>query len=284
MPKTSSVAKKEQTALAQGAVSFEEDAGGGFEEADKDSFAIPYEGILQQLSPQLDETKGEFIEGAKAGMFHNSVTDEVCDGKEGIFVIPCHYRRVFVEWNKREDGGGFIAEYSAADGALIETTLDDRKRDITADNTQLVDTRCHFVSIVGANGMLQNVVITMKATQAKKSKRWMTLMQNLLKERSDGTLYNPAMFASIFKLTTVPESNEQGSWHSWKITHDHFLDEKNAIDQRMYQTARAFRDAIKSGEAVVKHDANDDMDSDGTDSAKSSAQGTDSIHDDIPGF
>lgn len=293
--KAKEVTKKEETALVKGAVSFEDDAGGGFEEADRESYAIPFVRILQKLSPQLDETSGEYIEEAKAGMFFNTVTEDTYDGKVGLEVIPCHFRRVFVEWNKREDGGGFVAEYDVAEGAKLmkKCVRDDRNRDITPDGTQLVDTRIHYVQTIDPNtGALQPAVITMSATQAKKSKRWMTVMQNLLKERKDGTLYNPAMFASVFKLISVPESNDQGSWHGYRIPHVRFLDESSAEDQRYYQTARAFRDAVKAGLAEVHHDLDDVGISAGSGSSDANDRtydhgeqtGDNSFDDDIPGF
>lgn len=259
MPNTKAQAlqEKEQTAIAVAAVSFEDDAGGGFEEADRDAYAIPFLRILQKLSPQCDEASGDYLENAKDGMFINSVTDQLYSGKEGLDVVPCHYRRAFVQWNTREQGGGFIAEHDVPTGLKMmeSATRDDKNRDILPDGTQLVDTRIHYVEIVDPEtGGLSPAVMTLSSTQTKASKRWMTQMQNLLKPRKDGTLYNPAMFASIFTLTTKPEKNDQGSWHSFKIVHKRFLNEADQADQITYQTARAFRDAIKSGEAEVRHD------------------------------
>ena len=255
----SNIAEREDTELSTAVVNFEDDAGGGFEESDKDSFAIPYARIVQKLSPQCDETSGDYLEEAKAGMIINSVTEQLYDGKLGMNVIPCHFRRVFVEWNTRENGGGFVAEYDAANGALIETTKDEKKRDITKDGTQLVDTRCHYVIIVNDDGSTSPAVITMSSTQTKKSKKWMTAMQNLLRERKDGTLYNPAMFASIFSMTTVPESNDQGNWYGWKFHHMRYLNEDNPVEVKLYQTARAFRDAVKQGTATIDHAADTTM-------------------------
>ena len=53
---------------------FAEDAGAGMEGATAESFAIPFLGVLQKGSPQVDEASGVAIEGAKAGMlFENEI-------------------------------------------------------------------------------------------------------------------------------------------------------------------------------------------------------------------
>lgn len=272
MPSTKSVAEAEnKDIMPVGTVSFEDDAGSGFEEADKDSFAIPFLGIVQKMSPQVDAAEGEYIEGAAPGMLLNSVTQELFDPP--LHVVPCHYRRTIVEWWPRDskDGKGFVAEYDVVHGTeeLKNTTRDEKNRDITSRGTQLVDTRSHYVLLVKPDGATEPAVITMTSTQLKKSKRWMTVMQNLQRQRADGTLYNPAMFASVFTLETVPEKNDQGSWHGWKVVHERFLEETDLVDQTLYQTARNFRDAVKSGDAVVQHEMALDE------------AGTDGVHDDI---
>jgi len=251
-------AVKANTAISTDVVNFEDDIGGGFEDADVDSFAVPFLRILQKGSPQCDETKAEYDEEAKPGQYINSATLERYDGKtDGVPVIPCHFKRSFIEWKTRENGGGFVAEHDVAEGVkLLQTCQRDMKnRDILPNGNQLVDTRTHFVLIVNEDvGVAMPAVVSMQSTQTKKSKAWMTGMQNLLKQRADGSMYNPAMFASIFRLRTVAESNDQGSWYGYRITHDRYIDPANPAEAVMYKQARKFRDDIRAGAATVKHD------------------------------
>ena len=46
----------------------------------------------------------KYVEGAKPGMIYNTVTSECFDGKKGIKVIPCYYKKDFPEWSDRGDG------------------------------------------------------------------------------------------------------------------------------------------------------------------------------------
>ncbi len=83
------------------AAMFESDAGSGMEGTDSESFAIPFLMVLQKGSPQVDEAAGEAIEGAKAGMLFENVTSRMFDGKVGVNIVPCAYRRVFLRWGPR---------------------------------------------------------------------------------------------------------------------------------------------------------------------------------------
>ena len=69
---------------AFGVADFEADAGAGMENVTADDLQIPFLSILQSNSPQLDESEGKYIDGAKAGMILNTVTNEIFDGKIGL--------------------------------------------------------------------------------------------------------------------------------------------------------------------------------------------------------
>src|SRR5688500_7171958 len=75
---------------------------------------IPYSAVLQSNSPQVNPGHAKYSEGAQAGMFMNTATGEVFDGrKEGIVLIPCAYQRDYDEWKDRDgpEGGGFVASH-----------------------------------------------------------------------------------------------------------------------------------------------------------------------------
>src|SRR5690606_32458036 len=70
----------------------------------------PFLMTLQKGSPQVDEASGVAIEGAKAGMFFDNVTGQMYDGKAGVQIVPCAYRRVFIRWGSEASGEGFKGE------------------------------------------------------------------------------------------------------------------------------------------------------------------------------
>lgn len=247
------IAAKKNTEVAL-ASSYEEDAGAGFEEADSQAFAIPFIAILQSNSPQCKKADGAYIKGAEEGMLWNPAKEEMFEGEEeGITVIPCHYRRVFIEWKPRVEGGGggFVAEHSVEEGVkLLRTcTRNDKSKEVLPNGNHLVDTRVHYCMAINANRELEPVVISMASTQIKASKKWMSKMDALKMKRIDGSMFTPPMFSHIYQLYTIPQSNEKGSWYGWTIV---LLGQVDEAD--FYQKAKAFRGSVNSGEAKATYD------------------------------
>ncbi len=252
MTKTAVVESNQTTAVATTALEqqFLADANGGFEEADSSSFAIPFLQVLQSGSPQCKKSDGAYIKGAEEGMLYNSVTQEVYSGEEGLIVIPCHYQHRISEWKLREQGGGFVASHDADYMSKVAVTKDDKGRDITPQGTQLVDTRYHYVMICGKDGSLSPALILMASTQQKRSKQWMSKMQGIKIKDANGNFVTAPMASRKYKITTVAESNDKGSWFSWNIQLHSLVE-----DMGEYRAACDFRDAVKSGAAKMSSDS-----------------------------
>lgn len=251
--KKTSVAKTKDTAVpSEMAEMFEDDAGAGQEQMDKDDFAIPRMSILQALSPQVKKGDAQ-IEGAEEGTIFDSVSEVMVDGEAGIYVVPISYRRAYIEWRLREDnGGGFVNDHGTNSDVMLGTKKDDRLRDITKDGTQIVPTAEYICFIVDKKtGAMSAVCISMSGTQLKKAKRWNTLINTLQIPRvhGDGT-FNPAMFYKVYHLSTVPESNAKGDWFGWKIAPDEDVI-KLPGGMEVYKRAKEFREAISTGDVKV---------------------------------
>lgn len=232
--------KENNTALAVMAADFAADAGLGMEGADKSSFAIPFLAILQGLSPQL-----ETVDGAKPGLFINSITNEVF--KE-VLVIPCAFQRRFLRWAPRDEGGGYKGEYNPVDVetgkiAGIQQNAEGR---LMIDNDELKDTRNHFVLMQTESGAWTGALLSLGSTQIKKSKRWMSLILGIEMRNAQGKPFNPPSFSHIYKLSTVKEENNKGSW--WGLN----VEKVEAVgDAELYAKAKAFHNSVSAGEVEV---------------------------------
>lgn len=249
-PKKNTPAAKGNTEVAVPMVDMTADAGAGFEGATKDSFSIPFLAILQSGSPQCKKSDGAYIKGAEEGMLMNTATSEVYSGDEGVFFLPCAYTMSYVEWQTRENGGGFRGEHDSNKGAaLMRTcTVDDKNRHILPNQNQLNQTHNFYGLLLDEEGGYTRAVISMTSTQIKVAKKWMTTMNMQFVESADGKRLPAPMFANIYHMTTVAQSNDKGSWFVYNPTKERAIDPADAVDVDRYLAARAFKDSILKGE------------------------------------
>lgn len=212
----------------------------GFDNITADDVAIPFISILQALSPQC---RGEAkIEGASEGDFHNTVSSEIYKGE--IKLIPCAYKKSYVEWVPRDTGGGFVNEHSSNE-ILKQCTKNERKQDILPNGNQIVTTGYHYCILIKPNGNIERAVISFTSTQLKKSRKWnstaMALTINV-----NGKKIRPAMFSHIYTAKSVAEKNEQGEWAGWQIGSPVLI-----TDSDLYATAKSFSEDVLKGTVKV---------------------------------
>lgn len=242
-------------AAADLAAKIAQDSGAGMEGTDKDSFAIPFIRVLQQLSPQCTAGKTGYDPNAKAGMLFNTVTGELIDGNDGIIFVPCAFQRRFIQWAPRgSESGSYKGEWMPEDVAakLISGELkkgDDGRIYVGEPNPKksdyLADTRNHFGLVLTENGPVQ-ALLSLTSTQIKKSKQLMGILSAIRIGNQ-----TPPTWLSKIRITTVPESNNQGSWFGVRVEHAGYLD-----DAATYDLGRDFHNIISEGKAKVDyHDA-----------------------------
>lgn len=227
------------------------DAGSGFEEANKDAFAIPFLRILQDLSPQVKSKMAGYIKGAEPGMVFNTVSQELYEGD--VTFIPCHYSQRFIEWKPRkkgeDGGGGFVAAYDQVEGAkkMAQTTKDGGKN-ILPNGNELSDTREHYGLVVRPDGTAEGCLISMASSALKVSRRWMSQMRSATIE-VNGRLVQPPMFAWSYKLGREEEANDQGQWYQWTVS-----GRERVTNKDLYNQAKAFGTAMRAGSGKIDYE------------------------------
>lgn len=241
------VAVKDSTSIAVSDNMYLGDSGAGFEDAGSEAFAIPFLSVLQSGSPQVKKSDGAYIKGAEEGMLFNSVTQEVYNGDDGIEIIPCHYTNRFIEWEPREKGGGFVGEHLATDPVIGQCVKDEKGRLVTSAGNNMVDTRNHYV-LIRKEGTLSPAIMSLSSTQIRKSKMLMSMLQGVkVKDPTTGMFQIAPMFSNIVRVTTVPESNDKGSWFGYK-----FELIGRVTDESEFVEAKSFAHAVKSGMTKVE--------------------------------
>ena len=222
---------------------FAEDAGSGFEEVTSSDLQIPFLRIIQALSPQLKKSDAAYIEGSGQGDIFNTVTDKVWDGGEGVVVIPAFFEMKFLEFVPRSQGGGFAGEL-AADSEDVKNALRDKDTgmELLLNGNELVRAAQHYIKIVHEDGSLENAIVDMKKTQLKRSRLWLTMM---MLQKHDNSKTLPS-FASTYRLKTVEDGNDKGSWGSWSIALEGRVPSLEA-----YKEAKELHGSISRGELKI---------------------------------
>ena len=225
---------------------FEQDANKGFQQMTQDDLALPFLKVLGQLSPEVNGRHAKHIQEAAPGMILNTVTNELYDGTKGIQVIPCYYKREYVEWKERgESLGAPVAIHSTDSDVVASAKRDTMNKDRLPNGNYLENTASHFVLITGTN--TSTALITMKSTQLKTSKKWNTMMLGIKLKGKDG-LFTPPNYSHDYTLKTVQQSNDKGTWFGWD---DNKLGPVE--DKAVYDQAKSFSQNISKGNVKVKH-------------------------------
>jgi hypothetical protein len=237
------VAKKKETAVSTDVMDDILEFAGEGAAYDSSEMQIPFVRILQAMSPQLKKREAEYIEGSEQGDMFNTVTKQHWTGEDGITVIPCYQTTKYLEFTPRDQGGGFRGEIAATDPVLQRTERQGAK-EMLPNGNELVKSDQHYCLVVEADGTYQPVVIDMKSSQLKVSRRWKTqIAMQKIKHPKTGAMITPPLFATQWKFTTIEESNDQGSWFNYQIEKIGLLESRDLMLE-----AKSFRDSVAAGE------------------------------------
>jgi hypothetical protein len=235
------VAEKKNNALAT--FDMEADAAQGAQNISQEDLALPFLKILGQLSPEVNKRDGKYVDGAEPGKIINTVTNELYDT---LNVVPCHYKRQYIEWQDRGTSTGAPVAMHEADSDIVsQTTRGKDYKDRLPNGNYLDNTASHFVLTLGNTP--QTALISMKSTQLKVSRKWNSMMMGIKMQGKNG-LFTPPTYSHIYKLSTVQMSNDKGTWFGWDVSKVSPVE-----DKAIYDMAKSFAESVGKGEVQAKH-------------------------------
>ena len=226
---------------------FEADANQGAQNISQEDLALPFLKILGQLSPEVNKRDGKYVEGAEPGKIINTVTNELYDS---IDVVPCHYKRQYIEWQDRGQSTGAPVAIHDADSDIISQTVRGKDyKDRLPNGNYLDNTANHFVLVLSKNPA--TALISMKSTQLKVSRKWNSMMMGIKMQGKNG-LFTPPTYSHIYNLKTVQMSNDKGTWFGWDVS------KKGPVEQEdLYGMAKNFALSVGKGETQPKYGTED---------------------------
>jgi hypothetical protein len=237
----------ESTDLVAADDDFFADAGAGLGDFQQSDFLIPYVRIIQALSKELQKNHAKYLQGAEQGMFVNSATRKIYSGEKGFLVIPVAFGHRYMAWRPNNAGpaydmGDDPTKFNAA-------TPNDKNQRFDAEGNQLTDAMQYYVILVDLDTWeWEAAVLNFTGSQARKGRGWATTINNrMIRHPDTQKLMRPAMYFFSYKVTTVPESNDQGSWYGFSI-----LDGPQVKDlpngKEIFSAARTLRQRFEAGE------------------------------------
>ena len=221
------------------------DSGVGFEGTTANDLSIPFIGILQSNSPQVEQE----VEGAKPGRLINTVTGEIMD--EQAF-IPVHYDRAYVEWTPRDKGGGFVGLHDP-NGELVKQMVEKHKgqkgKIILANGNELIETEYCYCLLLDkdAKTVTGFAVLSLTSTKLTPFRKFKTSLF-MLKGK-------PPLFVNRAILKTDKQKNDKGTFFNAKFVPAVGADWRsslipnNADHKELIEEAKSFREMVLSGVA-----------------------------------
>ena len=236
---------------AGSAALFGDDLQQGFENMTQEDMALPYVRILGQLSAQVNEGDGKYIDGAKPGMIFNSVTNEVFDGKKGIKVISCYYKKDYPEKADRGDGNPIKVAVHLPNSPIIQTGKRVGSKIMLPNGNYLEETAYYYVLMETKGGAMTPALITMKSTHHSVSKTWNSMMKTIQIADGKGGFAIPPMHGVVYNLSSVLQKNDKGSWYGWSIAQDRVMGQE---DKSLYLQSKEFNSSVAKGDVQTKAD------------------------------
>jgi hypothetical protein len=241
------------------ALDYGDDAGAGFEGQTKDDLVMPFINVLQPLSKQVTGAVGEGgVEGARAGMLYNTVTQELFDGKNGLQFVPAFTVHQFVEWVPRKQGGGFVGIHELDSEVIAEAKAKSKRygRYSTAYDHEgngvgndLVETYYVYGAAISEDGQPQPAVLAFTSTKIKAYRAWNTKLQLF----SNGKI---PLFAFLTRVVGAKQKNKEGEYFVFELAPANGAIAESLLsptDPR-FTAAKNVREMIKSGVARADYE------------------------------
>jgi hypothetical protein len=238
-------------------------AGAGTSDDRRDNI-VPFLAVLQKGSPQVNEKKSGYIQGAKPGMLFNSATQRIYEAEAdgaGPTALQGFMEVCEIEWIPRAQGGGFVARHPLDTPLLNQITevanpqspTSNRKTRMLPNGHELVTTAYHYLILTET---LEPVVVGLTSTGMQTHRRWNTMYRNKKVRNRAGQLVVAPSFATLVRLRTFWSNNESGDWYSLAVDDLGWTE-----DMESYETTRDFHKLALTGAVAAAAPPTEDGDS-----------------------
>lgn len=206
----------------------------------QEDILVPYLQIVQTTSPYMKRNDAGYLPDAREGDIIDTLSLKL---RERAAFVPVKYEVRYTEWEPNQ--GGLVKQWGT-DRSGYDAAEGDFGTRRTADGNDIVPAATYYGLLLDEDGTSQPVILSLTGTQAKKAKRLATLISALELTDANGDTFNPPMYSRVYALTTVPESNDKGSWAGWRIEPGALLLTVKG-GRSVFQKAMKLREQIDAG-------------------------------------
>ena len=123
------------------------------------------------------------------------------------------------------------------------------------DQVTIEDTHQHYCLIIKTDqngkptGATDAVMIAMKSTSLKASRKWNSIISTRRAQKADGSMFIPPRFLYTYSLGTYMESGRKGDYFVWDMKLKERLTNIN-----LYNEAKAFALSVEQNNVDVKYE------------------------------
>lgn len=235
-----------------------QDAGRGLD-LTLDDLLVPFLGLLQKDSAELDPDEEKYIEGAAEGMLLNKASKQLYDGESGILIVPALRRRSFVEF--LPDRGGFVADHETNSQVVRDALASGAKRsELTTKNGNVL-TETYSIFAITLDEQLNPtgyVVIPFSSSKIAVWRGYWTKIDTCL-VTVNGTRKKLSQAATIFslliRLGSKFQKNDKGKFFNFTLApaKGGVLESLIPADHPAYIAAKSLEEAVLAGRAQADY-------------------------------
>lgn len=237
----------------------------GTEDIKPEDMILPRLVIAQQMSPQMDETKGEYMKDLKNFDMFNDIYGTIY-GRGPLNFVPVKRSVTRIQWDPENRGVPLDRDVPAND-PRTKWTKDENGKGVPPLATEYVE---FVVLLLQAGKMPDPIVLSIKTTnkfQARAAKLLTTFI---------GTR-NAPIFAGLYTIASTPSKNDSGTFGTFVPKNNGWIPKDTPGGAALYKYAEEFAKSLEGKEIVVQRETGEDDQSNGDNGA-----GPQGAEDDIP--
>lgn len=208
-----------------------------------EDMTLPMIKQLQALSSETQESSPEYVEGAKAGDFLNTLTKELLKGEVGFLFVPCAKRIVYIEWKDRKLGGGLVNHFGTDPTEYMNGKDNGNGGKMSERGHEIVKSYENYGYVVDPKtGICQQCFLSMTKTKVKKAKKWNSFM-TALKDKKTGKQL--PIYAGVYQVKSIPETNANGHFYNLDVKPMGYTLSLPLVGEEVYKEGKTFAEMVK---------------------------------------